>query len=135
MQRKWMGELFVNILLHTYIAENEPASLPALTLFPQMVISNGTKEFTYTSLKDVEERYDEIVQRHPKNYGWYQSRWHAGAGAIYDAAGKTISGKLWNAFKDQKEKLADDQLAVFLETAADKSVADLMKNWDRDTKR
>ena len=24
MQRNWMGELFVNILLHAYIAENEP---------------------------------------------------------------------------------------------------------------
>lgn len=134
MQRKWMGELFVNILLHTYIAEKEPGSLPALTLFPNMVIANGTKEFTFTSLKDVEERYDEIGQRHPKNYGWYQSRWHAGAGVIYDAAGKTICGKLWNAFKEQKEKLADDQLEIFLETAADISVANLMKNWDRDTK-
>src|SRR5690606_32677949 len=36
MQRKWMGELFAIILLHTYIAENEPQLLPALTLFPQM---------------------------------------------------------------------------------------------------
>ena len=27
MQRKWMGELFANILLHTYIAEKEPELL------------------------------------------------------------------------------------------------------------
>jgi len=36
MQRLWMGELFSNILLHTYIAENEPERLPALTVFPEM---------------------------------------------------------------------------------------------------
>ncbi len=40
MQRKWMGELFANILLHTYIAENEPHLLPALIVFPEMVVGN-----------------------------------------------------------------------------------------------
>jgi len=134
MQRKWMGELFVNILLHTYIAENEPGYLPALTLFPQMVIANGTKEFIYTSLKDVEERYDEIGKHHAKNYGWYQSRWHSAAGTIYDAAGKKVCRKLWDAFRGKKENLTDEQLAIFLETSAGKSVADVMRNWDRDTK-
>lgn len=36
MQRKWMGELFANIFLHTYIAENEPELLSALTVFPKI---------------------------------------------------------------------------------------------------
>ncbi len=45
MQRKWMGELFCNILLHTYIAEKEPEQLPALTLFPKIVVSGGTKNY------------------------------------------------------------------------------------------
>jgi hypothetical protein len=133
MQRNWMGELFVNILLHTYIAENEPEALPALTVFPQMVVAGGCKEFKYTSLKDVHERYNEIGQQYPKNYGWYQCRWHAAAAGIYDAAGKQVCTKLWNAFNNKKEILTDEQLAAFLETAADKSVSDLMRNWDRDT--
>src|SRR5690606_28679176 len=72
MQRQWMGELFCNILLHAYIAENEPGQLPALTVFPNMVISNGTSEYQFTSLHDIEERYEEIGQQHAKNYGWYQ---------------------------------------------------------------
>jgi len=41
MQRLWMQELFCNIMLHTYIAENEPQNLPALELFPEMVVSGG----------------------------------------------------------------------------------------------
>lgn len=132
MQRKWMGELFCNILLHTYIAENEPEQLPALTLFPLMVINGGTKEYKYTSLKDVQERYDEIGQYHAKNYGWYQCRWHKSAGDIYDAGGKELILKLWNAFKQQKEKLTDEQLILFLETSAHKSIADMIRNWDKD---
>lgn len=133
MQRNWMGELFVNILLHTYIAENEPEALPALTVFPQMVVAGGSKEFAYTSLKDVHERYDEIGSKYPKNYGWYQCRWHASAAGIYDAAGKQVCNKLWDAFKNKKEFLTDEQLVVFLQNTADVSVADVMRNWDRDT--
>jgi hypothetical protein len=133
MQRTWMGELFCNILLHTYIAENEPEQLPALTLFPRMVINSGTKEFKYTSLQDVHEHYNEIGQFHGKNYGWYQSRWHKSAGDIYDAGGKELVPKLWNAFKQQKEKLSDEQLILFLETSAHKSIADMIRNWERDT--
>ena len=133
MQRKWMGELFVNILLHTYIAENEPEALPALTIFPQMVIAGGSKEFKYSILKDVHERYDEIGQQYPKNYGWYQCRWHAAAAGIYNTGGKLVGRKLWDALKNKKDILTDEQLVAFLETAADKSVADVMRNWERDT--
>ena len=133
MQRKWMGELFVNILLHSFIAEKEPASLRALTLFPRMVVAGGTKEFTYTSLKDVHERYNEIGKEHPKNYGWYQCRWHTTAGIIYDAAGEEASKQLWNAFKNQKETLTDEAIPHFLDQSGAKEVADMIRNWDKET--
>lgn len=133
MQRTWMGELFCNILLHTYIAENEPELLPALTLFPRMVVASGAKEFKYTTLQDVQEHYNEIGQQYPKNYGWYQCRWHSAAAGIYDAAGKQLCRKLWDALKSKKEILTDEQLVSFLETEADKSIADMMRYWDRDT--
>lgn len=130
VQRKWMGELFCNILLHTYIAENEPEQLPALTVFPKMVIASGTEGYKYTSLKDIEERYEEIGSRHPKNYGWFQSRWHYEAGNIYDAGGIDAFIKLWNAFSEQKEKLNDEELVVLLSEKVHQSVADVMLKWD-----
>lgn len=130
-QRFWMGELFCNIFLHTYIAENEPGQLPALTLFPQMVTGAGSKGYAYTRLNDVEEHYDEIAMNHPKNYGWFQCRWHSAAATVYDAGGKELFKRLWNALKDQKEKLPDEQLAEFLEMKVHRSVADMMRNWDR----
>lgn len=134
MQRNWMGELFCNIFLHTYVAEQEPKLLPALSVFPNMVVAAGAKEFKYTRLQDIEERYDEIGQQYPKNYGWFQCRWHAGAGKIYDAAGKDVSVKLWKALQEQKENLNHDDLIAFLEKHVHKSLADLIRNWDRDTK-
>ncbi|MBI1344569.1 MAG: hypothetical protein GC171_16735 [Terrimonas sp.] len=132
MQRNWMGELFSNILLHTYIAEKEPESLPALTIFPQMVIAAGTGGYPFTSLQDIQERYSEIARSYPRNYGWYQCRWHSAAAGIYDAGGKKVLRKLWNALKTKKEILNDGELVAYLRKKADKSIAGMVENWERD---
>lgn len=130
MQRKWMGELFVNILLHTYIAENEPEQLDALTVFPKMVVGGGAAGFTYTSLADIEEKYDKIARQHPNNYGWYQCRWHSLAADIYTIGGKKVLRKLWEALKAQQVKLSDQELINFLDQSVDTTVANVMRNWD-----
>jgi hypothetical protein len=131
MQRKWMAELFVNLFLHTYIAENEPGMLPALTVFPKMVIAGDRSSLKYTSLIDLENRYDEIGQQYPQNYGWYQSRWHSAAADIYDAGGSKVLLDFWNALDNQKDKLEKDtDLAGFLAKNVHQSVADVLLKWD-----
>ena len=132
VQRKWMGELFCNILLHTYIAEKEPGLLPALTLFPKIIINGGTKNYMYTSLQELEEHYNELGQQHPQNYGWYQCRWHAAAATIYDGDGKTAFQKLWTALRSEQNKLDDADLAKLLETKVSRSVADVLLHWEKD---
>ena len=132
MQRKWLAELYVNSLLHAYVAEIEPQSLPALTLVAKMVLQQGTKDLKYTSLEDVERLYYEIGKNHPNNYGWYQFRWHAAAAKIYDASGEQINRTWWNALRKQTEKVPDDELVLFLASEVGKSVADVMRYWDRD---
>lgn len=129
VQRKWLGELYCNVFLHTYIAEKEPELLPALTVFPQMVISGGKENYTFTSLKDFEEKYYEIGMQHPQNYGWYQCRLHAAAGDIYDAGGIPAFVNLWKKLQEQQEDLSDEQLAVELKKVHP-SVADVMLKWD-----
>lgn len=133
MQRKWLAELYVNCLLHSYVAEFEPESLPALTLIAKMVLGAGTNGLTYTSLEDIENRYDEIGQKYPNNYGWYQFRWHNAAGKIYDTSGAQINRIWWDALKTRNEKLSDAELILFLESEIDESVADVMRFWDRNT--
>lgn len=131
MQRKWMGELFANILLHTYIAEKEPALLGPLTVFPKMVVSSLKKEdLKYTSLQDLETHYDIIGQQYPNNYGWYQCRWHMTAGNIYDAGSIGAFKNLWQALKSQQEPLADPAFAELLSKQVHPSVADVQVKWD-----
>jgi hypothetical protein len=131
MQRKWMGELFANIFLHTYIAENEPELLPALTVFPRMVVSStDKKELQFTSLNELESNYGKIVQQYPNNYGWYQSRWHMAAANIFDEGKITAFKNLWLTLKNQKEFLDDLSFATLLSEKVHQSVADVPLKWD-----
>lgn len=131
MQRKWMGELFANILLHTYIAEKEPELLPTLTVFPKMVVSSTKKEeLKFTTLDELESNYDVIGQQYPNNYGWYQCRWHMAAGNIYDSGGINAFQNLWKQLKIQKEPLEDSAFAILLSGKVHQSVADVLLKWD-----
>ena len=126
VQRKWMGELFCNILLHTYVSENEPAMLPALEICPEMVVSTGSAEYKHTSLEMFEKLYSNM---HPKNYGWYQFRLHVAAKNIYNAGGKKVFVKLWKALRSTSAKMDDKQLASFLKSSVHPSVADVLLKW------
>jgi hypothetical protein len=131
MQRQWMGELFSNILLHTYIAEKEPKLLPALTVFPKMVVfSINKEELKYTTLNELETNYDLIGQQYPKNYGWYQCRWHMAAATIYEAGGIKAIQSLWQTLKTQKEPLDDATFAKLLSEKAHQSIADVQLKWN-----
>ena len=132
MQRKWMGELFANILLHTYIAEKEPELLPALTVFPQMVVSSTNKsDLKFTTLIELEINYDLLGQKYPQNYGWYQCRWHKAAGEIYDAGGTKAFKKLWQVLQEQKEPLDAKAFAKLLSNKVHQSVAAVPLKWDK----
>ena len=128
VQRKWMGELFCNIFLHTYIAENKPELLPALTLFPNMVVQGGISNYSFTTLGQFESNYEEIATKYPKNYGWYQCRLHAEARKIYDAGGKLVFQRLWSALKSSSNK-DDKQFVEQLRNDVHPAIADVMLKW------
>lgn len=130
MQRHWMGELFVNIMLHTYVAEKKPALLPALETFPDMVVGGGTAEYTYTSLEDFERLYDSMGMG-AKNYGWYQCKLHAAAKDIYNAGGKKVLKKLWKALLKHQEKMTDEELVAMLKKEVHPSVAAVLLDWNK----
>lgn len=128
MHRKWMGELFVNIMLHTYVAEKQPELLPALETFPDMVVGAGTAGYNYTSLEDFEKLY---VSVGPKNYGWYQCKLHAAAKDIYNAGGKKAMQKLWTALKKHQQEMTDEAFADMLKREVHASVANVYLNWNK----
>lgn len=130
IQRHWMGELFVNLMLHTYVAEKEPALLPALETWPEMTIAGGAKEFTYTNLEDFERLYPTLGMG-PRNYGWYQAHLHHAAKQIYDAGGKKVIKKLWVALKKHQDKLSDEAFVQVLQKEVHPAVADVYLKWDQ----
>lgn len=132
MQRRWMGELFCNVLLHTYIAEMEPDLLGPLTLFPEMVVSTTDKaSMQYTTLEELENNYNHIGQNHPQNYGWYQCRWHVGAGKIFDGCGLDGIKNLWMTLKTQREILDDGAFTELLKAKVHQRVADIPLEWNK----
>lgn len=131
MHRHWMGELFVNIMLHTYIAEKQPELLPALETFPGMVVAAGTAEYSFTTLQDFEKLY-KTMGMGPKNYGWYQCMFHTAARNIYNAGGKTILKKLWAALKNHQEEMTDNEFTVMLAKEVHPSVANIFLKWNSD---
>lgn len=130
MHRYWMGELFVNIMLHTYIAEKQPELLPVLETFPNMVTGMGTAEFKFTSLKDFEELYPSLGMG-PKNYGWYQSMLHSAAKDIYHRGGEIVLKKLWNALEKHQKEMTDEEFIDMLYKEVHPSVANVYLNWNK----
>lgn len=131
MQRKWIGELFSNMFLHNYIAKKKPELLPALTIFPRMVVnSTNKKDLKYSTLREFEENYGLIASQFPQNYGWYQCRLHTASGNIYDLAGVSAFQKLWNVLKTNNKHLDDSVLAKLLSEMVHESVANIQLKWN-----
>jgi len=130
MHRNWMGELFVNIMLHTYVAEKNPELLPALEAFPNMVVGGGTAAFKFTSLEDFEKLYPKMGMGH-QNYGWYQCKLHSAAKDIYNTGGKEVLKKLWNALKKHQEPMSDEAFVNMLKLEVHPVVANVFLQWNK----
>lgn len=132
MHRKWLSELFVNIMLHSFVAEKQPELLPALETFPEMVIGAGSSEYRYTSLVDFENNYDDAGKgMTSKNYGWYQSNFHHAAKQIYNAGGSRVVKELWIALKEHQQEMKDNELVDMLRKEVHPSVADVYLKWNQ----
>jgi len=117
----WLMELFVNLALHTYIAEREPESLPQLETFPREFAALGSAAFAHTSVDDFNRLYVDVG---PENYGWYQVHLHVGAKRIYEAAGAAALRRMWDAFAIDSAQLADR-----LANEVDPEAARLLRDW------
>jgi|SRR6476661_311468 len=128
--RFWLDELFANLLLHTYVAGQQPQLLPALELFPQ-IVADGTDATTlrYTSLADFEQQYGNMETMKPLNYGWYQCRLHRAAASIYKAGGKAALPAFWKAFRNNSASYTDAELASFLAQRVGPALAQVQTSW------
>jgi len=128
-QRNWLSELYCNIMLHTYIAEEKPEFLSALETLPAYWADSDASGLKYTTLKQFEDDYNVIGHENPFNYGWYQFRFHRAAKLLYDESGPEVTKKLWDFLKNHPEKLSDEKLLTLLETEVHPFLAELVINW------
>lgn len=131
-QRFWLEEVFVNIFLHTYIAEEQSQLLPGLEVLPMLNAMGGSDRFQYTTLDQFEEGYWIIGRDAPVNYGWYQFRFHFAAKQVYDQAGPEALKNLWAFLAGQTEALDDEALLNGLHEQVHPAMADVLLNWDLD---
>jgi len=62
MPRLWIQELFSNLMLHTYIAENEPEKLPVLEIFPETVVAAGGERALIKLWQGLRENKETMIE-------------------------------------------------------------------------
>ena len=94
--RMWLGELFANLALHAWVAEEAPDSLDTLTTLPHLAALGSGEEFEHRSRDAFERLYSSVGG---PNYVWYQFRLQVAAAELYDGVGEVAVRRLFDAFR------------------------------------
>jgi hypothetical protein len=105
--RLWVLELACNVLLHAYVALEEPQNLPTLETFPSVFAAIASSRFTHRTLDDFERSYAHGMDG--ANYGWFQAKFHVAAKSIFDSGGMKATARMWDLLADEpsSRNLAD----------------------------
>jgi len=128
-QRLWLEELFCNLMLHTFIAEERGEFLPALTILPMYWANTDATDLPFTTLQQFESDYYKIGREAPHNYGWYQFRFHFAAKNLYDQGGPEVLRNLWDFMGNYQEKFSDEELLQKLESEVHPHFRTLLESW------
>lgn len=126
LPRRWLIELFCNLCLHAYVAQEEPAEIEHLTVFPEAMIALGYRHLEHTNLDDFEQLY---AGMEPPNFVWYLSQLHVAAHHIYDAGGIESVKALFRTIVQSKDNISDKQLAVQLQENVQPHAAQVLTTW------
>jgi hypothetical protein len=129
VQRLWLEEVFCNLALHTFIAEERSEWLGALTVLPTFHALNNELYMEYTTLASFEADYNKIAIEYPHNYGWYQLRFHNASRLIYNEGGAEVVKNLWDFLGKYKHKLSDEELNAKLSSEVHPYFKTLIEEW------
>jgi hypothetical protein len=97
--RLWVLELACNVLLHAYVALEEPQNLPMLETFPSVFATIAASRFTHRTLDDFDRSYAHGMDG--ANYGWFQAKLHVAARSIFDSGGMEATARVWDLLADE----------------------------------
>lgn len=116
----WLGEIFVNLAMHAFVATQLQASLPTLEVLP--TVGAGSRKLAarmraegYSTLEELQAHYtgsDDSMD--PLNYVWYQHRWLRLVAEVFEADGEDALVRCWNCFHGTDRVTAGQATAASL---------------------
>lgn len=135
----WLGEIFANLALHTFVATRQPESLNTLEVLPTVGAQSrrlGARMRTegYSTLEELEAHYTGGDQpMSPLNYVWYQDRWMRLSARVFDTDGEDALARFWNCFHAtdllSSGKVTAASLAPVLRTEVSETLGRAIQNW------
>jgi hypothetical protein len=135
----WLGEMFVNLAMHAFVATQLPASLQTLEVLP--TVGAGSRRLAarmraegYSTLEELQAHYagsDEPMG--PLNYIWFQYRWLRLAAKTFDAGGEPALVRFWDCFHARDRVDAGEataaSLAPILTTEVSPTLGRAVRDW------
>jgi hypothetical protein len=135
----WLGEIFVNLAMHAFVATQLPASLPTLEVLP--TVGAGSRKLAarmraegYSTLEELQAHYtggDDSMN--PLNYVWYQHRWLRLAAKMFEADGEDGLVRFWDCFHSTDRVNASEataaSLAPLLTTEVSPTLGRAVRDW------
>lgn len=109
----WFNEFLASYVGNVYIEEKRPADRAADHIMWQVALG---WPHPHTSLDYFETHYDELSEKAPQNYGWYQCALDQRVLAVYRTEGVGFLRKVKAAFPPGSPQLTSVQLLDKLET-------------------
>ena len=127
--RYWLEEFFASLVLHSYLATHEASQLPALEVYPQIVVdATAASQLPFHTLPEFEQQYGRMEREQPQNYGWYQCRLHRAVARVYNADPQALT-QLWQALRGNHLTYTDAELAAFLAARVSPELARVQTAW------
>jgi hypothetical protein len=116
----WLGELFANLALHTFVALRRPASMATLETFS--LVGVGSEPLAARLRAEGYSTLDEFEVHYPGsnepidwlNYIWFQCRWQRLAAQMFEADGERALGRFWECFHEADRVVATSNSAASL---------------------
>jgi len=111
-QTHWFNEFLASYVGYAYLKAKHPPEALASEIF----LTQGLDvPHPFTKLSDFESKYDELEQKHPANYGWYQLALDQRVMEIYPSSGVQFLRSIRSAFPKHGPRLDSNQVLEKLE--------------------
>jgi hypothetical protein len=135
----WLGEIFANVALHTFVATRQPEKLNTLEVLTTVGARSTNLDARmhaegFTTLEELEAHYTGGENpMSPLNYVWYQYRWQRIAAEMFDADGVDGLVRFWNYFHESGDldtaEVSASSLASHLRREVSETLGRAIHDW------